>query len=106
MPACCFFSFPLPVILKRFFAPEWVFCFGIFSSFVWRLLRRRCQPAVREYVGRPSLRRGRGRSLGIALGLARSLLVRGALRVADGVLLLLRLGLALERSDHHHHVAT
>src|SRR5690606_37327066 len=35
IPACCFFSFPLPVILKRFFAPEWVFCFGIFSSFVW-----------------------------------------------------------------------
>src|SRR5690606_40839779 len=51
----CFFSLPLPVILKRFLAPEWVFCFGIFSSFVWRLLRRRCQPAVRE-IGRASCR--------------------------------------------------
>src|SRR5918995_2073077 len=30
IPACCFLSFPLPVILKRFLAPEWVFCFGIF----------------------------------------------------------------------------
>src|SRR4029079_14248710 len=29
MPACCFLSFPVPVILKRFLDPEWVFCFGI-----------------------------------------------------------------------------
>ena len=31
MPACCFMTLPLPVTLKRFLAPEWVFCFGITS---------------------------------------------------------------------------
>ena len=29
MPAPCFTTLPDPVILKRFFAPECVFCLGI-----------------------------------------------------------------------------
>src|SRR5690606_27538926 len=29
IPAPCFMTVPLPVILKRFFAPECVFCLGI-----------------------------------------------------------------------------
>src|SRR5690349_15466822 len=64
MCACCFISFPLPVSLKRFLAPEWVFCFGISSSFV-------SHPAGRESVSRDAgvcgglLGRGRlGRRLG------------------------------------------
>src|SRR5690606_21646385 len=97
IPACCFFSLPLPVILKRFLAPEWVFCFGIFSSFVWRLLRRRCGTrAMRESWVSESLRGGilgRTRSLGRALG------------VTAGILLGLRLGLVLQRGDDHDHVS-
>src|SRR5690606_22120959 len=104
MPACCFFSFPLPVILKRFFAPEWVFCFGIFSSFVWRLGRRRWVTRTRRELWGGS---GRGfvlRRVCIVRGglrIARGLLVRGANRV----LLCLRLGLVLQWRDDHDHVA-
>src|SRR5690606_2496017 len=29
IPACCFMILPLPVTLKRFLDPEWVFCLGI-----------------------------------------------------------------------------
>src|SRR5690606_38255281 len=104
MPACCFFSFPLPVILKRFFAPEWVFCFGIFSSFVWRLDGRRWVTRTRRELWGGSGRGFVGRRVRVArrgLRVARGLLVRGA----DRVLLGLRLGLVLQRRDDHHHVA-
>src|SRR5690606_27190695 len=33
MPAPCLTTLPLPVILKRFFAPECVFCLGILLSY-------------------------------------------------------------------------
>src|SRR5690606_39265303 len=42
IPACCFMSLPLPVILKRFLAPEWVFCLGILFLFLAVFLEWRC----------------------------------------------------------------
>src|SRR6188472_1806374 len=69
--ACCFMSFPLPVTLKRFLAPEWVFCFGISSSFVSLPAQAgvgipRCG-SLWGLFGRGGLGLG-GRSLGLGCG--------------------------------------
>src|SRR5690606_33274730 len=77
MPACCFMTLPVPVILKRFLAPEWLFCLGILFLFrfglCWLL--------------------GSGRVFGLAALLAT--------RLRFG----LRCRLVLVRSDHHDHVS-
>src|SRR5690606_5625467 len=101
--ACCFLSLPVPVILKRFLAPEWVFCFGISLSFV--VLPARAGVSSRACGSLWGLLRGGvgGRLVGGGTGprTAGGLLVGGA----DGILLRLDLRLVLVRCDDHHHVA-
>src|SRR6187402_3246140 len=86
MPAPCFMTLPEPVILKRFLAPECVFCLGILFLC---LLGNGCRCTGADGCGIRRL------VLGAALALC-------ALRVGLG----LRIGLVLVRADDHDHVAT
>src|SRR5690606_29095825 len=85
IPACCFMTLPLPVTLKRFLAPECVFCLGI-------LLFLRCV-GLRRRVGLVLRRRGLRRA------------APGRVRCLPCLDLRLGRGLRLVRADDHDHVA-
>src|SRR5688572_2131431 len=81
MPAPCFITLPLPVTLNRFFAPECVFCLGI-AAFLFYCF------GLSGFAGCDARRLG-----GLLFGLL-------------GLCFSLRVDLALERADHHDHVAS
>src|SRR5690554_5051453 len=51
IPACCFMILPLPVTLKRFLDPEWVFCLGISLLVYCRTVHRRRTGSADETCG-------------------------------------------------------